>query len=105
MRGRATAAVSLSLKEAGGTSLQEAMAAGVPVVATAWGGHMTRMIPEAGALIALDGRESVIGQTAAALKRLIADAEHRRFCGAAAREHARHTFRWTGCSSAFRDAV
>ena len=92
---RATAAVSLSLKEAGGTSVQEAMAAGVPVVATAWGGHMTRMIPEAGALIAPDGRESVITQTAAALERLIGDADHRRACGAAARRHARCTFRWT----------
>lgn len=93
--GRATAAVSLSLKEAGGTSIQEAMAAGVPVVATAWGGHMTRMIPEAGVLVLPDGRESIIAQTVAALERLMADPEHQQACGAAARNHASQHFRWS----------
>lgn len=91
---RATAVASLSWREAGGTSVQEAMAAGVPVVALAWGGHMTRMISEAGALIHPNGRESVIRQTVDILERLIAEPEYQKSCGAAGRDHAWHNFRW-----------
>lgn len=100
---RATAGVSLSLKEAGGTSIMETMAAGVPVVTTAWGGHTSRMIPEAGALIVPESREQVIADAAEALERLMQDEAHRRACGDAGRAHARRTFRWPDIQQRFAD--
>lgn len=90
----ATAFISPSIREAGGTSVQEAMAAGLPVIVTAWGGHLTRTPPNAGILIDPSSDETIIAGIQSGLRRIIDDPGFASCLGSAARDHARKNFRW-----------
>lgn len=90
----ATAVMSASLQEAGGTNLQEAMAAGVPVIATAWGGHLTRVTHETGILVEPRSDEEIAQDFASAMSRLIEEPMLQRRLGKAGRERAEKDMRW-----------
>ncbi len=97
----ATAAVSVSVREAGGTSVQEAMAAGVPVIATAWGGHLLRLEPGAGLLIKAGPREDMIEELADAMRRVARDPGLAERLGRRAREIALERMTWESKISLF----
>jgi glycosyltransferase involved in cell wall biosynthesis len=83
-----------SLLECGGAVVLEAMCAGKPVIATAWGGPVDYLDPSCGVLVAPDGREGLIEGFAAAMTRLAAAPELRREMGRAGREKVMRDFDW-----------
>lgn len=83
-----------SLYECGGAVVLEAMAAGRPVVATAWGGPLDYLDETCGVLVPPDSREALVQGFADALAALGADAPRRATMGAAGRRRARALFDW-----------
>ena len=59
-----------SLFECGGAVVLEAMAVGLPVIATAWGGPVDYLDDSCGILVAPDSREALIAGFAAGMKKL-----------------------------------
>jgi glycosyltransferase involved in cell wall biosynthesis len=83
-----------SLLECGGAVVLEAMCAGKPVIATAWGGPLDYLDPGCGVLIPPDGREALIQGFADAMTRLAAAPELRREMGRRGREKVMRDFDW-----------
>jgi glycosyltransferase involved in cell wall biosynthesis len=83
-----------SLLECGGAVVLEAMCAGKPVVATAWGGPADYLDPSCGVLVPPGGREALIQGFSAAMTRLAAAPELRLEMGRRGREKVMRDFDW-----------
>jgi glycosyltransferase involved in cell wall biosynthesis len=83
-----------SLYECGGAVVLEAMAAGLPVVATRWGGPADYVDETCGVLIDPTSRDALIDGFAAALGALAADPARRAALGEAGRRRVAELFDW-----------
>jgi glycosyltransferase involved in cell wall biosynthesis len=83
-----------SLLECGGAVVLEAMCAGKPVIATAWGGPTDYLDDTCGLLVPPTGREELIQGLADAMIRLASSPETRRTMGERGREKARTEYDW-----------
>jgi glycosyltransferase involved in cell wall biosynthesis len=83
-----------SLHECGGAVILEAMAVGLPIIATRWGGPIDYVTPECGILIDPTGREGMISGLTEAMERLASSPALARKLGAAGRERAVRHFDW-----------
>ena len=90
----ATALLLPSVYECGGAVVLEAMAAAVPVIATAWGGPLDYLDPTCGFLIPPDSREALVNGFAQAMNTLVADPALRSEMGAAGRTRVLAHFTW-----------
>jgi glycosyltransferase involved in cell wall biosynthesis len=90
----ADALVLPSLFECGGAVVLEAMAVGLPVIASAWGGPLDYLDEESGVLVPVDSRERFLGGLADALARLAGDAALRERMGRAGRRRVVEAFDW-----------
>jgi glycosyltransferase involved in cell wall biosynthesis len=83
-----------SLFECGGAVVLEAMAMGLPVIATAWGGPLDYLDETCGILIPPNSRESLIAGFSAAIKKLAGSPALCQQFGQAALERAKTSFDW-----------
>jgi glycosyltransferase involved in cell wall biosynthesis len=83
-----------SLFECGGAVVLEAMAMGLPVIATAWGGPTDYLDQSCGILVKPDSRESLIAGFASAMTMLIQSPALRERLGQAGFARARTEFDW-----------
>jgi glycosyltransferase involved in cell wall biosynthesis len=90
----AIALVLPSVCECGGAVVLEAMAAGVAVIATKWGGPVDYVDSETGILIEPKSRSFLVEGFAAAMQQVIAAPELARTMGLAGREKVERYFNW-----------
>jgi glycosyltransferase involved in cell wall biosynthesis len=90
----ATALVLPSIYECGGAVVLEAMAAGVPVIAVAWGGPEDYIDETCGILVPPLDAATVVDGFTAGMKKLIDQPQLRSTLGAAARRRVETTFCW-----------
>ena len=83
-----------SLLECGGAVVLEAMAVGIPVIATNWGGPADYLDESCGILVEPASRDSFIDDLAAAMLKLAAHPELRQAMGKAARQKVLDHFDW-----------
>jgi glycosyltransferase involved in cell wall biosynthesis len=83
-----------SLYECGGAVVLEAMAMGMPVIATNWGGPMDYLDPSCGILVEPTSRTALIEGLAAAMLKLATNPDLRQVMGRAARERVVKEFNW-----------
>jgi glycosyltransferase involved in cell wall biosynthesis len=83
-----------SIYECGGAAVLEAMAMGLPVVATAWGGPLDYLDESCGILIPPTSRDSMIAGFAKAIEDIADSAALRQRLGRAGSERARQRFNW-----------
>jgi glycosyltransferase involved in cell wall biosynthesis len=83
-----------SLFECGGAVVLEAMAVGLPVIATAWGGPLDYLDDNCGILVEPSSREDLIEGFANAMIRLGGSSSLREQMGQAGYERARQYFDW-----------
>lgn len=83
-----------SLLECGGAVVLEAMCAGKPVIATAWGGPTDYLDDACGFLVPPIGREELIQGLADAMIRLARSPQMRQAMGSRGREKARAEYDW-----------
>jgi glycosyltransferase involved in cell wall biosynthesis len=83
-----------SLFECGGAVVLEAMAMGLPVVATAWGGPLDYLDDSCGVLVQPNSREALIAGFADGMKTLALSFDLRRRLGLAGLQRARQYFDW-----------
>ncbi len=83
-----------SVCECGGAVVLEAMAAGVAVIATEWGGPVDYVDNETGILIEPKSRRFLVEGFAAAMRQVIAEPELARTMGQAGRERVERYFNW-----------
>jgi glycosyltransferase involved in cell wall biosynthesis len=83
-----------SLFECGGAVVLEAMAMGLPVIATAWGGPLDYLDESCGILVAPDSREALVAGFAAGMKTLAQSDQLRTKMGEAGYARARQHFDW-----------
>ncbi|WZP00809.1 glycosyltransferase family 4 protein [Isosphaeraceae bacterium EP7] len=90
----ADALVLPSLYECGGAVVLEAMACGIPAIATEWGGPADYLDESCGILVPPTSREALVSGFAAAMKRLAADPELRRSMGRNGRQRILDHYDW-----------
>lgn len=90
----ADALVLSSLRECGGAVMLEAMALGLPVIATAWGGPLDYVDATTGILVPPTDEASFVQGLADALQRLAGDPALRARLGAAGRARVERDFDW-----------
>ena len=93
----ATALLLPSIYECGGAVVLEAMACGIPVVATRWGGPADYLDPSCGILVDVDTSDpdhSIPAGFVSAMLSLIADPDLRSRLGAAGRQRVEQYFDW-----------
>jgi len=90
----AAALVLPSIYECGGAVVLEAMACGIPVVATAWGGPADYIVPASGILVPASNAESITAGFVTAMKKLIESPAERAQLGAAGRQRVEELFDW-----------
>jgi glycosyltransferase involved in cell wall biosynthesis len=83
-----------SIYECGGAVVLEAMASGLPVIATKWGGPADYLDDSCGFLIEPSCRAAMVEGFAAAMNRLAGDPELRERLGAAGRRRVEEQFNW-----------
>jgi len=83
-----------SLAECGGAVVLEAMAVGLPVIATAWGGPVDYLDSSCGILVEPSSRESFIDNLAGALVRLASNPTERIAMGKAGQAKVMACFDW-----------
>jgi len=83
-----------SLMECGGAVVLEAMAMGIPVIATNWGGPADYLDPSCGILVEPSSREVFIENLAAAMIKLARSPQERQAMGKAGREKVIQSFDW-----------
>ncbi len=83
-----------SLMECGGAVVLEAMAVGVPVIASDWGGPADYLDQSCGILVKPDGRESFIDGLCSAMLHLAANPALRKSMGESGRKKVRAEFDW-----------
>jgi glycosyltransferase involved in cell wall biosynthesis len=83
-----------SLIECGGAVVLEAMAAELPVIATAWGGPLDYLDETCGILVKPESREALISGFSDGIVTLAKSEPLRKRMGQAGREHARQNFDW-----------
>jgi glycosyltransferase involved in cell wall biosynthesis len=90
----ATALLLPSIYECGGAVVLEAMACGIPAVATAWGGPADYLDASCGILVPASNPASIVHGFADAMNKLVADSELRSRLGAAGRKRVEQLFDW-----------
>jgi glycosyltransferase involved in cell wall biosynthesis len=83
-----------SLLECGGAVVLEAMALGLPVIATDWGGPADYLDPSCGVLVAPASRTALVDGLAQAMLRLAREPALRHAMGQAGRAKVRRQFDW-----------
>jgi glycosyltransferase involved in cell wall biosynthesis len=83
-----------SLYECGGAVVLEAMAAGLPVIASDWGGPADYLDESCGILVPPKSRQQFVEDLAGAMKRLCADWELRLTMGISGRKKVEEQFDW-----------
>jgi glycosyltransferase involved in cell wall biosynthesis len=83
-----------SLMECGGAVVLEAMALGLPVIATDWGGPADYLDPSCGVLVKPTSRIEFTKGVSDALIKIASDAELRRMLGHSGREKVKSEFDW-----------
>jgi glycosyltransferase involved in cell wall biosynthesis len=83
-----------SLFESGGAVVLEAMAMGLPVIATAWGGPLDYINDSCGVLVPPDSREGLVAGFASAIRMLADSSDLRHRLGEAGYRRARLYFDW-----------
>ena len=86
--------VSPSLQESGGIAVLEAMACARPVIAAAWGGHLSSVDETVGVLVDVSSRSSMVQALADAMVRLAGDPGLRSRLGAAGRRRVSERYDW-----------
>jgi glycosyltransferase involved in cell wall biosynthesis len=90
----ADALVLPSLFESGGAVVLEAMAMGLPVISTAWGGPLDYLDDSCGVLVPADSREGLVAGFASAIRMLADSPDLRHRLGAAGYQRAKQYFDW-----------
>lgn len=83
-----------SIYECGGAVVLEAMASGVPVIATKWGGPADYLDSSCGFLVEPSSREALVQGFAAAMTKLVDDPQLRDRLGASGRARVEQQFDW-----------
>ncbi|MFT4111125.1 glycosyltransferase family 4 protein [Silvibacterium sp.] len=83
-----------SIYECGGAVVLEAMASGIPVIATKWGGPADYLDSSCGFLVEPSSREAIVQGFAAAMQQLIGQPELRDRLGRNGRERVGQYFDW-----------
>jgi glycosyltransferase involved in cell wall biosynthesis len=83
-----------SVYECGGAVVLEALAMGVPTIATAWGGPADYLDETCGILVSPDSSDAVIRGFGSAMRRLIDDPDLRLKLGRSGRKRAEKLFDW-----------
>ncbi|PSB30400.1 group 1 glycosyl transferase [filamentous cyanobacterium Phorm 46] len=91
---QADAMVFPSLREPGGAVVMEAMAVGLPVIATNWGGPADYLNSTCGILVEPDSREGFVKGLTEAMLRLAHSPELRQSMGSAGYSRVRELFDW-----------
>lgn len=92
--GQSRALVLPSLFECGGAVVLEAMASGIPVIASKWGGPVDYLTDECGILVEPSSRERFIEDLARAMTKLADDAALARSMGAVGKQRVETLFSW-----------
>ena len=90
----ATALLLPSIYECGGAVVLEAMACGIPAVATEWGGPADYLDASCGILVPASNPASIVHGFADAMNKLVADSELRSRLGTAGRKRVEQLFDW-----------
>ena len=89
-----------SMLECGGAVVLEAMACGIPVIATKWGGPTDYVIPETGILVPPATPEQFVEELAKAMAWMARNPQARGQMGEAGRRRAETLYDWRGKSQA-----